>query len=87
MERLRIEWSLLLRWLVSQLIKVRVAVGVIEKGYSILKKGANPPCVAISAPLGIGGAVGVSSRGSGKSVCAVGCAVGQVRAGLAMGVG
>ena len=84
MERLQREWSLLLsRRLVSWLIRVRVAVGVIEKGCFVLKKGADPPAFTISAPLGVWGAVGVSSRGSRKSTCVVG----GVRAGLAMGAG
>ena len=54
-----------------------------EQGCFILKKGADPPTVARSAPLGVWGAVGVSSRGSGKSTCVVN----GVRAGLARGVG
>ena len=48
-----------------------------------MKKGADPPGITRSAPLGIWGAMGVSSMGSGKSTCAVG----RVRAGLAMGAG
>ena len=50
-----------------------------EHRYFVLKKGADPPGVTSSAPLGVWGVVGVSSRGSGKSTCAVG----EVRAGLA----
>ena len=46
--------------------------GVIEQGYFVLKKGADPPGVTRSVPLGVWGAVGFSSMGSGKSTCAVG---------------
>ena len=54
-----------------------------EQGYWVLKKGADPPAVTRSTPLGVWGAVGVSIRGSRKSTCVVG----RVRVGLAMGVG
>ena len=58
-----------------------------EQGYFVLKKGANPPGVTRSVPLGFWGPVGFSSRGSGKITCAVDCAVGRLREGLAMGAG
>ena len=54
-----------------------------EHKYFVLKKGADPPGVTRSAPLGVWGAVWVSSRGSGKSTYAVG----RVRAGLVMCAG
>ena len=56
---------------------------MIEQGCFVLKKGAELPAVTRSAPLGVWGAVGASSRGSGKSTCMVG----GVRVGLVMGVG
>ena len=54
-----------------------------EQGWFVLKKGAEPPAVTRSAPLGVWGVVGVGSRGSKKSTCAVG----RLRVGLAMGAG
>ena len=54
-----------------------------EQGCFGLKKGADPPAVIRSAPLGVWGVVGVGSRCSRKSTCAVG----RVRAGLATGAG
>ena len=54
-----------------------------EQGCFGLKKGADPPAVIRSAPLGVWGVVGVGSRCSRKSTCAVG----RVRAGLVMGAG
>ena len=55
-----------------------------EQGCFGLKKGADPPAVIRSAPLGVWGLVGVKSRGSGKRNFAVGCV--EVRACLAMDV-
>ena len=54
-----------------------------EHRYFILKKGTDSPGVTRSAHLGVWGAVGVSSRGSGKSTYAIG----RVGVGLAMGSG
>ena len=58
-----------------------------EHEYSVLKKGTDPLGIKKSVPLGIWGAVGVSSRASGMSTSAVGCAVCRVGAGLVMGAG
>ena len=37
-----------------------------EQGCFVLKKGADPPAITKSVPLGVWGALGVSSRGSGE---------------------